>query len=78
MLLLLADENFSNDIVRGVMRRKPDANLVRVQDVGLSGADDPTILAYAADVGRVLLTHDVTTIQSMRMNGQWQANLCQG
>jgi hypothetical protein len=62
MLRLLADENFNNDIVRGVRRRKPVVDMVRVQDVGLSGADDPTVLAWAADAGRVLLTNDVTTI----------------
>jgi hypothetical protein len=33
-----------------------------VQDVGLSGADDPTVLDWAAQEGRVLLTHDVSTI----------------
>jgi len=37
-------------------------DIVRVQDVGLSGADDPTILEWAAQGGRVLLTHDVTTM----------------
>lgn len=57
-----ADENFNNDIIRGLLRRKPDVDIVRVQDVGLSGADDPTILEWAADEGRVLLTHDVSTI----------------
>jgi len=62
MLRLAADENFSNDIVRGLLRRKPDIDIVRVQDVGLSGADDPTVLAWAAQEGRVLLTHDVSTI----------------
>jgi hypothetical protein len=41
MLRLAADENFNNDILRGVLRRKADADIVRVQDVGLSGADDP-------------------------------------
>ncbi|MFN8475459.1 MAG: DUF5615 family PIN-like protein [Anaerolineae bacterium] len=62
MLRLLADENFNNDIVRGLLRRRSDLDLVRVQDVGLSGADDPTVLAWAAEVGRVLLTHDVSTV----------------
>ena len=59
---LLADENFNNDIVRGLMRRKTDLDIVRVQDVGLSGAYDPTILEWAAKEGRILLTHDVSTI----------------
>jgi hypothetical protein len=62
MLLLAADENFNNDIVRGLLRRKPDLDIVRLQDVDLSGADDPTILEWAAQENRVLLTHDVTTI----------------
>src|SRR3990172_9291887 len=62
MLRLAVDENFNNDIVRGLLRRKPELDIVRVQDVGLSGADDPTILEWAAQENRVLLTHDVTTI----------------
>ena len=62
MLLLVADENFNNDIVRGLLRRWPDLNIVSIQDVGLSRADDPTILEWAAQEHRILLTHDVTTI----------------
>jgi predicted nuclease of predicted toxin-antitoxin system len=58
----LADENFDNTIVRGLLRRKPDIDIVRVQDVGLSGKDDPTVLAWAAQENRILLTHDVATI----------------
>ena len=59
---LAADENFNHDIVRGLLRRKPDLEIVRVQDVGLSGADDPTVLEWAAQEGRILLTHDVSTM----------------
>ncbi|MGA9774043.1 MAG: DUF5615 family PIN-like protein [Blastocatellia bacterium] len=62
MLKLAADENFNNDIIRGLLRRKPELNIVRVQDAGLSGADDPSVLEWAAQEGRVLLTHDVSTI----------------
>lgn len=62
MLLLAADENFNNDILRGLLRRRPDLDIVRLQDVGLSGADDPSVLEWAAQEGRVLLTHDVSTI----------------
>lgn len=58
----LADENFDNTIVRGLFRRNPILDIVRVQDVGLSGKDDPTVLEWAAQEGRILLTHDVTTI----------------
>ena len=62
MLLLAADKNFNNNIVRGLLRRKPDLDVVRIQDVGLSGADDPDILEWAAQERRVLLTHDVSTV----------------
>jgi hypothetical protein len=62
MLLLVSDENFNNDIVRGLLRRKPDLDIVRVQDVGLRGEEDPVILEWAAQEGRVLLTHDAATM----------------
>lgn len=62
MLKFLADENFDNTIVRGLFRRNPTLDIVRVQDVGLIGKDDPTILEWAAQEGRILLTHDVATI----------------
>jgi predicted nuclease of predicted toxin-antitoxin system len=62
MPLLLAEENFNNGIGRNLLRRKPDVHIVRVQDVGLSGADDPTVLEWAAQHRRVLFTHDVTTM----------------
>ena len=62
MLRLVADENFNNNIVRGILRRKVNVDIVRVQEVDLSGADDPTVLEWAAQQGRILLTHDVSTI----------------
>lgn len=62
MLRLLADENFDNAIVRGVLRRNPDVDLLRAQDVGLTGVEDTEVLAWAAHHGRVLLSHDVATI----------------
>lgn len=62
MLRLAADENFNNRIVRGLLHRKPDLDIVRIQDIGLSGADDYAVLEWAAQEDRVLLTHDVRTI----------------
>ena len=62
MTRFLADENFNNQIVRGVLRQAPSIDIVRVQDVGLSGADDPTVLAWVAETGRIVLTHDVATM----------------
>ncbi len=59
---LLADENFNGRIVRGLLRHNPEVDIVRVQDIGLLGADDPTVLEWAANEGRVLLTHDRQTV----------------
>src|SRR5262245_30247048 len=62
MLRLASDENFNGDIVRGLLLHRPGLHLVRVQDVGLEGADDATVLAWAAENNRILLTHDRATI----------------
>jgi hypothetical protein len=62
MIALALDENFNNDILRGLRRRNPALDVVRLQDVGLGRADDPTVLEWAAQQGRVLITHDVSTI----------------
>lgn len=62
MARFLADENFNNQIVRGVLRQSPDVGIVRVQDVGLSGIDDPTVLEWAAQEEHIVLTHDVATM----------------
>lgn len=62
MLRLAADENLNGNILRGLLRRNPGVDIVLVKDAGLSGADDPTVLEWAAREKRVLLTHDVTTL----------------
>jgi Domain of unknown function (DUF5615) len=59
----LADECFDNDIIRGLLRRSPDLDLVRAQDVSeVAGRDDKTLLAWAGKNGRMVLTHDVATM----------------
>lgn len=62
MIGFAADENFDNDIIRAVRRRAPEVDIVRVRDAGLAGASDPEVLAWAANEGRALLTHDVSTM----------------
>ncbi|MBW4667913.1 MAG: DUF5615 family PIN-like protein [Cyanomargarita calcarea GSE-NOS-MK-12-04C] len=62
MLRLFSDENLNGDIVRGLFLRQPELSLLRIQDVGLRGADDPAILAWAASNERILLTHDRATM----------------
>lgn len=62
MLALVTDENVDSRVLRGLRARTPDLDVLRVQDVGLSATDDRQILAWAAAEGRVLLTHDVSTM----------------
>jgi len=62
MLGFAADENLNHNIVRGLLRRKSDLDIIRIQDVGLSGKGDAMVLEWAAQENRILLTHDVTTI----------------
>jgi predicted nuclease of predicted toxin-antitoxin system len=56
------DEDFDNRILRGLLRYNSSLDIVRVQDVGLSGLDDPSILNWAAQEERILLTHDFKTM----------------
>jgi predicted nuclease of predicted toxin-antitoxin system len=62
MLSLLADENFSHRILRGIKLRIKNLDVVVGQSVGLCGASDPSLLAWAADQRRIVLTHDRQTL----------------
>jgi predicted nuclease of predicted toxin-antitoxin system len=62
MLRLATDEHIDRALIRGLLARQPDLDIVRVQQAGLLGADDRDILAWAAAEGRILITHDRNTI----------------
>lgn len=62
MLRFLSDENFNNDIIRGLLLRAPSLDVIRVQDLPLIGADDHQVLDWAAEAGRIVLTHDRATM----------------
>ena len=49
---------------KGLRRRLPGLDLVRVQDVGLLGVNDPIVLERAARDARVVLSHDVSTMRT--------------
>lgn len=78
MLSFLADENFNNDIVRGVRRRNPGIVILRAQDVGLSGAADPVVLEWSAENAVAVLTHDVATMPNMLTTASQPARKCPG
>ena len=68
MIRFAADENFNHTITRGLLRRQPNLDIVRVQDVGLVGANDDVVLEWAAGEGRVLLTQDARTITELALD----------
>jgi len=68
MIRFLADENLNNHIIRGIKLRDSEIDIIRIQDIGLSGTDDPTVIEYALRENRILLTHDVDTIPRFAYN----------
>src|SRR5438270_5949868 len=64
MWRLALDHNFNLALWAGVMQqyREPDLDVVRLSAVGLAATPDELILAWAAQEGRILLTHDAKTI----------------
>jgi hypothetical protein len=62
MLRLASDADVHGAIIRGLHRRLPELNLVRVQDSLSEGTPDPEILAWAASEDRILITNDRNTM----------------
>ncbi|MCZ7644977.1 MAG: DUF5615 family PIN-like protein [Planctomycetota bacterium] len=62
MLTLLSDENLNGGLLHAILHAQAELDLVRVQDVGLSGAADSEILEWAAAENRILLSHDKETL----------------
>jgi predicted nuclease of predicted toxin-antitoxin system len=60
----LADEDFKSGILNGLKRRIPNLDIVRVQDVRLRTFRDSVILQFAASENRIVLTHDVGTMET--------------
>jgi predicted nuclease of predicted toxin-antitoxin system len=58
----LSDENIDSDLILGLRRRVDEIDILRVQDVGLRTVGDPEILQWAAEEGRILISHDLKTI----------------
>ena len=78
MLKYAVDEDFNHEIVRGLMLKDPSLDILTVQDVDLLEVHDREILAWAAQEGRILLTHDVRTIPSYAAERLRKGRQCQG
>ena len=55
---LLADADLRAAILHGFLRRVPRADFLAAQGTIAEGIDDPLVLALAADLDRVLVSHD--------------------
>jgi hypothetical protein len=62
MLRLLIDENFDHNILRGLVRRVPQLDVLVVAQIGLSGTADIDLLRWAAREDRTIVTHDRKTM----------------
>lgn len=63
MLRLLIDQDLDHVILRGLLLRVPNVDVVTAHQAGLSDASDPDLLAWAAEK-RIVVTHDRRTMPS--------------
>jgi len=57
-----ADADLRQPIITGLKRREPAIDFRMAQESGLAGLDDTVVLGMAAEEGRLLVTHDVSTM----------------
>lgn len=57
-----ADADLRVPIIKGLKRREPSVDFMTAHEAGLVGLDDSAVLALAASNGRVLVSHDVSTM----------------
>jgi hypothetical protein len=59
-----ADADLKHAIISGTLRRTATIDFRRAEAVPLEGLEDPIVLSLAAEDGRVLVSHDVNTMES--------------
>lgn len=64
----LADENFNGKLLDTLRAAMPEIDVLCVQDTDKIASPDPELLAWAAEQGRILLTHDVQTLVGFAYN----------
>jgi hypothetical protein len=57
-----ADNDLNQNIVKALLRLEPSIDFQTAHAANLRGVPDPEVLAYAAKEGRVLVSHDITTM----------------
>lgn len=64
----LSDENFNEDVVRGLLLRCPRVDVEFARDVLAAGTPDPDLLEWATRYDRIVLTHDRTTMNQFAID----------
>lgn len=62
MLRLLIDQDLDQVILRGLLLRVPNLDVVTAHQANLSDATDPELLAWASEQKRIVVTHDRRTM----------------
>ncbi|MGD9854696.1 MAG: hypothetical protein AB7U20_07065 [Planctomycetaceae bacterium] len=62
MLRLASDADVHGAIIRGMRRRRPELDLLRVQDALALATPDPEVLVWSAAENRILITNDRNTM----------------
>jgi Domain of unknown function (DUF5615) len=57
-----ADADFNQKVVLGLRRREPAVDFEDASAGGVMGLSDPEVLDKAADLGRILISHDRRTM----------------
>ena len=60
----LADHNFNEDILAGLTRWGIQIDVLLAREVNLQEVGDGDLLAWAANQGMIVLTHDIRTLVS--------------
>ena len=64
MLRLLIDQDLDHVILRGLLLRVQNLDVITAHQVGLSNASDPELLAWAAEQERVVIIDQKRQIKS--------------
>ena len=74
MVRFLADASLHHAIVAGCTRREPAIDFMSAHAARLDGVSDTDVLALAATLDRILVTHDFQTMPStLRSSSQGEA-----
>jgi hypothetical protein len=72
----LADEDFRREIVEAARSICPTLDLMTVQDAALTSFQDAELLEFAAQAGRIMISHDVNTMIAAAINRIHPGSLC--